>query len=190
MSGLQSDSSTNTMVERMLLDLPQSGAFSSYDGSLCAEEFQSYVHAGPMDPGQTIRNEKTRCLIRALKPKTNTRKRQFSVGSNEQATKRRKGWSSLEREKKQACMRLALVAATKNNIADECLKKLKRGWMQDPKRKQLVNAEVRLALCRSLMRWSIAELKEYLRRAGAPTEENEKMRLVNLVHQHLAPENQ
>lgn len=86
-------------------------------------------------------------------------------------------------------MRIALAAATADEVVhDPVLRKLKKGWAADPKKKQLVNAEVRLAICRSLQRWSVQQLREYVQKAGMEVKGEAKHDLVNAVHQHLAPE--
>lgn len=77
-------------------------------------------------------------------------------------------------------------------MSDTLLAKLKRGWKENPRRKQMVTAEVRRALCRSLTRWSVADLSDYLTKAGvqgATTgDPSDKTELVQRVHDHLAPE--
>lgn len=73
-------------------------------------------------------------------------------------------------------------------MQDPVLKRLKKGWSTDPKKKQLVNAEVRQAICRSLQRWSMPQLREYVDKAGMEVRGQAKHDFVHAVHQHLAPD--
>lgn len=82
---------------------------------------------------------------------------------------------------------MALAAATAHGMGDENLRRLKKGWVENPRRRQLVNAEVREALCRSLGGWSVEQLREYIKEAGIEGGRN-KAELVHAVHAHLAPE--
>lgn len=72
-------------------------------------------------------------------------------------------------------------------MSDEILRRLKRGWLENPRRKQLVNAEVREALCKSLGGWSVEQLREYVKEAGIEGGVS-KAELVQAVHTHLVPE--
>lgn len=101
---------------------------------------------------------------------------------------KRRRWSTLDRERKTACLRIALAAATADDVQDPVLKRLKKGWASNPKKKQLVDAEVRKAICRSLQRWNIGQLREYVDKAGMHVQGYAKHDLVHAVHQHLAPE--
>lgn len=82
---------------------------------------------------------------------------------------------------------MALAAATAHDVSDEVLRRLKRGWAENPRRRQLVNAEVREALCRSLGGWSVEQLREYVKEAGIEGGVN-KAELVQTVRAHLVPE--
>lgn len=177
----------NSSIDSVIRSLPSTGLFSRYNGHQVSDSFPLYLPS-PSDlwTRTIIPTEKTRCLIRALRAKpSSTRKRALDASSP--PTKRRR-WSSLDRERKTACLRIALAAATSGDVQDPVLKRLKKAWSSDPKKKQLVNAEVRQAICRSLQRWGMAELKDYVEKAGMEVRGGAKHDLVHAVHQHLAPD--
>lgn len=177
----------DTSLESMLRALPSSGLFSRYDGTPTSDTFPLYLPSrSDLWRRSTIPTEKTRCLIRALRAKpSGSRKRALDAVA---PPAKRRRWSTLDRERKTACLRIALTAATADEVRDPVLRKLKKGWAADPKKKQLVNAEVRQAICRSLQRWSVTQLREYVEKAGMKVHGQAKHDLVNAVHQHLAPE--
>lgn len=180
------------------------------------DSFISYIPSNPPLPDATlytylpspddvsqvyqIPQEKDRCLIRALKSKakpkvkpkakSTTRKRP-APASPGPLRKRPYRWSDLQRERKQACLRIALIAACEGRPhADDVLGRLRRGWAENPRKKQLVGPDVRNALCQTLPRWSVAQLKMYISRAELPVPDvNSSSRedLIAAVRSHLAP---
>lgn len=85
-------------------------------------------------------------------------------------------------------MRVALVAACSGRpTGDDVLGRLRRAWAENPRKKQLVGYDVRKALCDSLPRWSLAQLREYVARADVPAGDT-RQELVAAVSAHLGPE--
>lgn len=179
--------SANSSIESIIHSLPSTGLFSRYDGTPVSDSFPLYLPSqADLWARTTIPTEKTRCLIHALRAKpTASRKRPLDSSG---PTSKRRRWSSLDRDRKTACLRTALAAATSGDVQDPVLKRLKKGWSTDPKKKQLVNAEVRQAICRSLQRWSMPQLREYVEKAGMEVRGQAKHDFVHAVHQHLAPD--
>lgn len=198
----------------MLSDLPTTSptAFSNFDPSLPADSFHLYLPS-PADVPPTatvITTEKRRCLIRALLSRSaSTPKRAASVRSPPRPTPasvsvaspaprattsplaetKRPRWTSLDRERKQACLRVALSAACRTSPAGSPLHQLRDGWARNPRLRQLVDLQVRRLLADSVPTWNATELREYLSRANIPRVlALTRPELVSIVVAHLAPE--
>lgn len=185
-------------VRTMLSGLPAFGGFTSYDASLPIDAFTQYL-ATDTPPPQNIKNESTRTLIRALEAKSEkrgkkrdlqhdtTRDRKRPATELPAVVGKRAKWASLEKERKQACIRVALAAASKYARAGDRVHKLRKVWQENPRRKQMINADVRGALVESVSQWTEKELGTYLNRAGMSgvvTREG----MIRAVRYHLAPE--
>lgn len=177
-------------VESMLSNLPASEAFTTYDGNLPVDAFAKYLPSTEDPAPKRITTEKNRCLIRALRAKPAGEKslKRPAPSASEQTPKRAR-WSLMDREKKQACLRVALAAACRQGGREDTLNKLKDAWAENPRRKQVVNGAVRSLLCETVPRWSEDELKSYLARAGLQNESSKaKKDMVQAVLNHLGPE--
>lgn len=184
-------STSNAAISAFLSALPStSDGFSRYDASFppTADTFHHYLPSASDTKEQTpITTEKDRCLIRALKARPAGRKRTAPPPPPPIERKRRR-WGALDRERKQACLRVALAAACAGRQPDDgVLGRLRKGWAENPRKKQVVNAEVRQALCATLPRWSLIQLREYLGSAGVEVG-GSRSELIAAVNAHLAPE--
>lgn len=183
-------------IMAMLQDLPSTAnGFSQFDASLQSDKFCTYLSSAADKAAgcYEIKTEKTRCLIRALKAMStaepSAKKRSLSVvlGADKTEPVKRARWSTLAKEQKQACIRIALTAACahRGNVA---LENLRAGWAENPRRKQLINADVRRAICQSVELWSVDELGDYMSKSGlTPSRSIQKMDMVRAVRAHLAP---
>lgn len=180
----------------VLKDLPTTASgFSQFDPNLQPDSFRTYLSsASDVAPTcRAIKTEKTRCLIRALKAMSTseltTKKRTLSAAGstgNPEPAKRAR-WSGLPKEQKQACLRIALAAACAHESSG-ALQRLRTGWAEDPRRKQLVNGEVRRAICQSVEFWGLDELNDYMSKGGIPVSSAmRRPEIIRAVREHLAP---
>lgn len=185
------------VLQNMLSDLPSSDAFSQYDPSYVSDAFPLYLPL-PTPPDQIIQSEKTRCLIRALTSKADRERRSHTqrrekrrasdMGSDAMpGVAKRMRWTNLDKERKQACVRVALSAACQHAKHGDLVYNMRETWLKNPRKKQMVNVDVRKALVKSVDLWTEQQLRTYLERAGGlgvVTVEG----MVRAVRDHLAPE--
>lgn len=101
---------------------------------------------------------------------------------------KRPRWTALDRERKQACLRVALAAACKQPDAPHSLHALREAWARDPRAKQLVDCDVRRALAASVSKWTSHELREYLARAGLHAGAMARHEMARSVEAHITPD--
>jgi hypothetical protein len=94
-------------------------------------------------------------------------------------------WSSMTRERRQACLRISLAAAVATSPVAS-ISELHRVWQQDPRCPQRVTPEIRRELAESAFSWTVAELKDYLCEAGL-SRVGQKIELARRVHLHIRP---
>lgn len=194
-------------VLSVLSDLPTMSptAFSNYDPSAPADSPRLYLPS-PDDVSHAypIPTERRRCLIRALTarpPLCGKRTASAASDADVQTTgarvaedrerereMKRPRWTALDRERKQACLRVALSAACKQLGAPRSLHNLKEGWARNPRMKQLIDGDVRRALAASVPSWSSHELREYLARAGIVAGAMGRVEMTRVVESHITPD--
>lgn len=186
----------SSYIESILGDLPRArGGFTDYRAPPPSETFKRYTP----DPEKqalypapaTVHTDRTRCLIRALQSKLDiTGAKRPAPVAEASGTKRLKddGWAALGREQKQACLRVALAAACAQSDPAPNLLSLRAVWAENPRKKQLVNADVRVALADSAQSWAICELRDYLDKAGiAGDGGGSREYMARRVRAHLRP---
>lgn len=105
--------------------------------------------------------------------------------SSKAGRQRLQSYAGMSREQRKACLRISLEAATSHSES-EVLHTLKRNWAENPRCHQRITHQVRRDLAESAGRWSVLELRNYLRQAGLCAT-GCRMELVRRVFSHLRP---
>lgn len=96
--------------------------------------------------------------------------------------------STLDHERKQQCIRIAISAACKQSDPPHCLHALRDTWARDPRAKQTVCSDIRRALAASVRVWTTQELREYLLRAGLQPGSMARHEMARSVEAHISPD--
>lgn len=174
----------------LLQDLPiiSQDAFKNFNGTCGPEVFREYLSLQE-DVGPdviTIKTDPTPNLIRILFGRVNAQNKRKHSGEKDNTIPKRARWNDMDRDRKQSCLRVAIIAAAKYAQPGDCVYKLHQTWAQNPKKRQTIDTEVRSALCSQIRMWSMNELKEYLIRAGIPgSNQMSKSELTRVIKEHM-----
>ena len=144
-------------------------------------------------PRVEIQTHRTKCLIRALsaKPFVDPVRKTEHTQPNKPPAKRQReaeslSWSNLEKEQRQACLRVALAGACDSPNPSHDLVHMLSEWRENPRKKQKLTYRMRVDLAQSTSTWTMDHLRAYLERAKI-TPALSRAELVRQVRFHLLP---
>lgn len=174
----------------------RTGAFSavSNNGQISTVRPRRYVHLPSSGGGGVeVKTDKIRSLIRALQSTSKSTSRLPStIEENRPRPPKRAResvtptWNSLQKERKQSCLRVALTAACAAPHASRTLLQLQAEWRRDPRKKQKLTSHIREELARSASSWTTTQLRNYMYNADVAPRAS-RSELVHQVSFHLSP---